>query len=82
MKQPTIRDVAERAGVSKSLVSLVLRGSDRVRTEKRQAVLEAVRELGYRPNAAAAASANSAPARSASSSTTCATPGSWTSSTA
>jgi DNA-binding LacI/PurR family transcriptional regulator len=52
-KPPTIRDVAERAGVSKSLVSLVLRGSGRVRPEKRQAVLRAVRELGYRPNAAA-----------------------------
>ncbi|MBV7694455.1 LacI family DNA-binding transcriptional regulator [Streptomyces sp. TRM70350] len=53
MRPPTIRDVAEHAGVSKSLVSLVLRGSDQVRPEKRQAVLRAVRELGYRPNAAA-----------------------------
>ncbi|MBB1246847.1 LacI family DNA-binding transcriptional regulator [Streptomyces durbertensis] len=51
--KPTIRTVAERAGVSKSLVSLVLRGSDQVRPEKREAVLTAVRELGYRPNAAA-----------------------------
>ncbi|MFK0120469.1 LacI family DNA-binding transcriptional regulator [Streptomyces sp. NPDC090994] len=53
MKQPTIRDVAERAGVSKSLVSLVLRGADGVRPERREAVLRAARELGYRPNAAA-----------------------------
>jgi DNA-binding LacI/PurR family transcriptional regulator len=53
MRPPTIRDVADRAGVSKSLVSLVLRGSDQVRPEKREAVLRAVRELGYRPNAAA-----------------------------
>ncbi|MFE0514172.1 LacI family DNA-binding transcriptional regulator [Streptomyces sp. NPDC058964] len=53
MKPPTIRDVAERAGVSKSLVSLVLRDSGQVRPEKREAVLRAVRELGYRPNAAA-----------------------------
>ncbi|MFF0156973.1 LacI family DNA-binding transcriptional regulator [Streptomyces sp. NPDC005263] len=53
MRQPTIRDVAERAGVSKSLVSLVLRGSEQVRPERREAVLRAVRELGYRPNAAA-----------------------------
>jgi DNA-binding LacI/PurR family transcriptional regulator len=53
MRPPTIRDVAERAGVSKSLVSLVLRGSDQVRPEKRDAVLRAARELGYRPNAAA-----------------------------
>ncbi|MDC0767264.1 LacI family DNA-binding transcriptional regulator [Streptomyces sp. HD] len=53
MRPPTIRDVADRAGVSKSLVSLVLRGSEQVRPEKREAVLRAVRELGYRPNAAA-----------------------------
>jgi DNA-binding LacI/PurR family transcriptional regulator len=53
MKSPTIRDVAEAAGVSKSLVSLVLRGSGQVRPEKRDAVLRAARELGYRPNAAA-----------------------------
>ncbi|MCX4997362.1 LacI family DNA-binding transcriptional regulator [Streptomyces longwoodensis] len=53
MTAPTIRDVAARAGVSKSLVSLVLRGSDSVRPEKRAAVLAAVEELGYRPNAAA-----------------------------
>jgi DNA-binding LacI/PurR family transcriptional regulator len=53
MRPPTIRDVAERAGVSKSLVSLVLRGSEQVRPEKREAVLRAVRELGYRPNTAA-----------------------------
>ncbi|MFF4271835.1 LacI family DNA-binding transcriptional regulator [Streptomyces sp. NPDC001536] len=53
MRPPTIRDVADRAGVSKSLVSLVLRGSEQVREEKREAVLKAVRELGYRPNAAA-----------------------------
>ncbi len=52
-RPPTIRSVAERAGVSKSLVSLVLRGSPQVRPEKRRAVLRAMRELGYRPNAAA-----------------------------
>lgn len=51
--RPTIRDVAQRAGVSKSLVSLVLRGSDQVRPDKRAAVEAAVAELGYRPNAAA-----------------------------
>lgn len=53
MRPPTIRDVAARAGVSKSLVSLVLRSADGVRPEKRAAVLSAVEELGYRPNAAA-----------------------------
>ncbi|QHC26711.1 LacI family DNA-binding transcriptional regulator [Streptomyces sp. GS7] len=48
-----MRGVAERAGVSKSLVSLVLQGSPRVSDAKRRAVLDAIEELGYRPNAAA-----------------------------
>ena len=53
--RPTIRDVAERAGVSKSLVSLVLRGSPNVSSDRRAAVDRAVAELGYRRNAAARA---------------------------
>jgi len=52
-RPPTIRQVAERAGVSKSLVSLVLRGSTNVSEAKRAAVLAAIEDLGYRPNAAA-----------------------------
>jgi DNA-binding LacI/PurR family transcriptional regulator len=52
---PTIRDVATRAGVSKSLVSLALQNSPRVATASREAVLAAAAELGYRPNAAARA---------------------------
>jgi DNA-binding LacI/PurR family transcriptional regulator len=50
---PTIMDVAVRAGVSKSSVSRVLGGSPRVSEEARAAVLRAIDEIGYRPNAAA-----------------------------
>lgn len=52
--RPTIYDVATRAGVSKSLVSLVLRSPDSVSERRRQAVHDAIRELGYRPSSAAA----------------------------
>ncbi len=53
MARPTIRDVAARAGVSKSLVSLVLRDAPHVSAAKRAAVRAAIDELGYRPNAVA-----------------------------
>ena len=48
--RPTIHDVARRAKVSKSLVSMVTRGEDGVSNEKREAILEAIEELNYRPN--------------------------------
>ncbi|HEX6917700.1 MAG TPA: LacI family DNA-binding transcriptional regulator, partial [Phycicoccus sp.] len=53
--RPTIRDVAARAGVSKSLVSLALQNAPRVAPETREAILAAAEELGYRRNAAARA---------------------------
>jgi len=52
-KKPTIHDVAARAGVSKSLVSLALRGSSKVSDASREAIERAAAELGYRPNATA-----------------------------
>ncbi len=53
--RPTIRDVAARAGVSKSLVSLALANAPRVAPQTRAAILVAAEELGYRRNAAAQA---------------------------
>jgi DNA-binding LacI/PurR family transcriptional regulator len=52
-KPATIYDVAARAGVSKSLVSLVLQRSPRVSDQRRAAVLKAIQELDYRPSTAA-----------------------------
>jgi DNA-binding LacI/PurR family transcriptional regulator len=48
--RPTIHDVARRAKVSKSLVSMVTRGENGVSAGKREAILEAIEELNYRPN--------------------------------
>ncbi|MCB0911817.1 MAG: LacI family DNA-binding transcriptional regulator [Propionibacteriaceae bacterium] len=52
--RPTIYDVAREAGVSKSLVSLVLNDSELVSEPKRAAVKAAIEKLGYRPSRAAA----------------------------
>lgn len=50
----TMKDVALKAGVSQSTVSFVLNGQEtmRISSETRRRVLEAVRDLGYRPRAA------------------------------
>jgi len=58
-RRPTIYDVAAAAGVSKSLVSLVLQGSPRVSPARRAAVQQAIAELRYRPSRAAATLAGS-----------------------
>lgn len=50
IKPATIYDVADRAGVSKSLVSLVLRGATNVSPARRELVQKAIKELGYRPS--------------------------------
>ncbi|HLV80073.1 MAG TPA: LacI family DNA-binding transcriptional regulator [Chthonomonadaceae bacterium] len=52
----TIRDVAQRAGVSKATVSYVLNGHGtmmRIPEETKQRVLAVVSEMGYHPNALA-----------------------------
>lgn len=57
--RPTIYDVAQRAGVSKSLVSLVLQNAPQVSERRRRAVHDAIAELGYRPSSAATSLARS-----------------------
>ncbi|MFC7330149.1 LacI family DNA-binding transcriptional regulator [Marinactinospora rubrisoli] len=49
-RRPTIVDVAAAAGVSKSLVSLALRGDDGVNAATRARILAVADELGYRSN--------------------------------
>jgi DNA-binding LacI/PurR family transcriptional regulator len=51
---PTIRDVAQRAGVSIATASYALRDSRRISSKTREKVHEAATALGYVPNRAAA----------------------------
>jgi DNA-binding LacI/PurR family transcriptional regulator len=48
--RPTLRDVAAAAGVSKSLVSLALRGDDGVAPGTRDRIVGVADQLGYRPS--------------------------------
>ncbi|MBT8414561.1 MAG: LacI family transcriptional regulator [Boseongicola sp.] len=52
--RPTILDVAEKAGVSKSTVSLVLQGSKSVKESTRVVVRQAMADIGYVYNRSAA----------------------------
>ncbi|HET7337979.1 MAG TPA: LacI family DNA-binding transcriptional regulator, partial [Candidatus Dormibacteraeota bacterium] len=49
-RPPTILDVADQAGVSKSTVSNVVRGISGVSEATRRRVRTAIDELGYQPN--------------------------------
>ncbi|MEU5632387.1 LacI family DNA-binding transcriptional regulator [Streptomyces rishiriensis] len=52
-KRPTLADLATRAGVSTALASIVMRGAKGASAATRERVLEAAREIGYRPDARA-----------------------------
>ena len=49
-RRPTLEDVAARAGVSRAMVSIVLRGASGSRSETRERVFRAAEEIGYRPD--------------------------------
>lgn len=53
MARPTLKDVAERAGVSVATVSYVLNGKSSISEETRERVLGAVREMDYVPDLSA-----------------------------
>ena len=53
--QPTLEEVASRAGVGRGTVSRVINGSTQVSDRTRARVMRAVDELGYVPNMAARA---------------------------
>ncbi|MDE3720181.1 LacI family DNA-binding transcriptional regulator [Nocardiopsis sp. N85] len=52
-RRPTLEMVAERAGVGRGTVSRVINGSAQVSPRTREAVHNAIAELGYSPNQAA-----------------------------
>lgn len=52
-KRPTMADVAQRAGVSRTLVSTIFRGIPGASARTRERVMDAANELGYRPDVAA-----------------------------
>ncbi|MFJ9565130.1 LacI family DNA-binding transcriptional regulator [Streptomyces fuscichromogenes] len=52
-KRPTLNDLAARAGVSVALASMVMRGAKGPSAASRERVLQAAREIGYRPDSRA-----------------------------
>ena len=49
-KMASIREVAKLAGVSPATVSRVMNGTANVDDEKKQRVLQAIEETGFKPN--------------------------------
>ena len=49
-RRPTLEDVATRAGVSRALVSIVMRNVPGASAETRERVRRAADEIGYRPD--------------------------------
>jgi LacI family transcriptional regulator len=47
---PTLKDIADRANVSRTAVSFALRGVGRLEDSTRTRILRIAKELGYRPN--------------------------------
>lgn len=52
-RRPTLEEVARRAGVGRGTASRVINGGHNVSERSQRAVLDAIAELGYVPNAAA-----------------------------
>ncbi|MDQ0635292.1 DNA-binding LacI/PurR family transcriptional regulator [Arthrobacter pascens] len=52
-RRPTLMDVAQAAGVSRALVSIVMRGAPGAAETTRERVLTVARDLGYRPDSRA-----------------------------
>lgn len=52
-ERPTMKDIADHVGMSRQLVSIVLRDAEGASEASRQRVLDAARELGYYPDESA-----------------------------
>lgn len=50
MSRITLKDIANRLGVSKATISLALRGSREIGEETRKKIIKTAKEMGYRPD--------------------------------